>query len=111
FKGSGIVAVVVVPLKAALHEETVDGKRGHLSVAVTPAVYGVRDGGARTADYAAELKASRRSKGTSEIVMPGERGYRKKMEYERHGIPLARSIWDNTLKIASDLGVELPKLS
>jgi len=109
--GPVIGAVVGERLKEALAEGTGERKRGHLFVAIDPGAFGVRDGGARTADYAAELKASRRSKGTSEIVMPGERGYRKKMEYERHGIPLARSIWDNTLKIASDLGVEPPKLS
>jgi LDH2 family malate/lactate/ureidoglycolate dehydrogenase len=109
--GPVIGAVIGERLKEALAEGTGERKRGHLFVAIDPAAFGVRDSAARTAKYAAELKASRKSKGTSEIVMPGERGHRKKIDYERHGIPLARSIWDSTLKIASDLDIEPPKLS
>jgi len=109
--GPVIGAVLGERLKEALAEGTGERKRGHLFVAIDPGAFGVRDGAERTADYAAELKASRKSKATTEIVMPGERGHRKKMDYQRDGIPLARSIWDNTLKIANDLGVEPPKLS
>jgi L-2-hydroxycarboxylate dehydrogenase (NAD+) len=109
--GPVIGAVIGERLKEALAKGTGERKRGHLFVAIDPAAFGVRDSAARTAEYAAQLKASRKSKGTSEIVMPGERGHRKKIDYERNGIPLARSIWDNTLRIASDLDIAPPKLS
>jgi LDH2 family malate/lactate/ureidoglycolate dehydrogenase len=109
--GPVIGAVLGERLKEALAEGKGERKRGHLFVAIDPRAFGVGDNAARTAEYAAELKASRRSKGTTEIVMPGERGHRKKTDYQRHGIPLPKSVWDNTVKIANDLGVAPPKLS
>ena len=56
------------------------------------------------------LKSSRKAPGVAEIRMPGERGHRLKREAERNGITLLASIWSNTLKIATDLGVEPPRL-
>ncbi len=109
--GPVIGAVIGERLKEALAEGQGERKRGHLFVAIDPGAFGAADSGQRTADYVSELKASRKAKGVDEIVMPGERGSRKKSGYERSGIPLSLSIWENTLKIAKDLGVEPPPLS
>jgi LDH2 family malate/lactate/ureidoglycolate dehydrogenase len=42
--------------------------------------------------------------------MPGERGRQKKARYAKDGIPLDAAIWQNTLRIAGELGVAAPQL-
>jgi LDH2 family malate/lactate/ureidoglycolate dehydrogenase len=46
----------------------------------------------------------------AEIHMPGERGHRAKKQAMRNGLTLPASIWNNTLKIAGELGVDPPRL-
>jgi LDH2 family malate/lactate/ureidoglycolate dehydrogenase len=60
----------------------------------------------RIAAYLSELKSSRKAPGIAEILIPGERG-----QAIRTGISLPASIWNNTLKIAGELGVEPPQLA
>ena len=73
-------------LQKALAAGEGERKRGHLFVAINPGAFGDRETSAkRTSRYAAELKASRKAAGVSEIVMPGERGREKKRDTEiRH---------------------------
>jgi LDH2 family malate/lactate/ureidoglycolate dehydrogenase len=79
-------------------------------IAINPKAFGAAEHAQRTADYAVELKRSRKARPSDEIVMPGERGHQKKKIYARDGIPLLASVWENTKKIAQDLGVQAPKL-
>jgi len=109
--GPVIGAVIGEALREALASGEGERRRGHLFVAINPGAFGDAQASAEsTGRYVSELKKSRKAPGVSEIVMPGERGHSKKSQYARAGIPLDRAIWENTLKIAKDLGVETPRL-
>jgi LDH2 family malate/lactate/ureidoglycolate dehydrogenase len=109
--GPIIGGVIGKELQEALAAGEGERRRGHLFVAMDPGAFGDRGASAeRTARYAAELKTSRKAAGVSEIVMPGERGRKKKAQYAKDGIPLDAAIWQNTLRIASELGVAAPQL-
>jgi LDH2 family malate/lactate/ureidoglycolate dehydrogenase len=81
-----------------------------LFIAIDPNAFGATEHAERTAEYALELKRSRKSKPTNEIVIPGERSQNKREKYMRDGIPLLVSVWENTKKIAQDLGVQPPTI-
>jgi LDH2 family malate/lactate/ureidoglycolate dehydrogenase len=108
--GTVIDAAIGQRLREALAEGNAERRRGHLFIAMDPTAFGATDHAQRTADYAAELKASRKASPSDEIVMPGERGHKKKAAYSHSGIPLPAGVWENTKKIAQDLGVEAPAL-
>jgi LDH2 family malate/lactate/ureidoglycolate dehydrogenase len=109
--GPVIGAVIGAALQEALAAGEGERRRGHLFVAINPAAFGDAQASAEsTARYVSELKKSRKATGITEIVMPGERGHSKRSHYAQAGIPLDRTIWENTLKIAKDLGVEAPRL-
>jgi len=108
--GTVIDAAIGERLRAALAEGQGERRRGHLFIAIDPNAFGATDHAQRTADYAAELKRSRKARPTDEIVMPGERGHRKKEKYVRDGIPLPAAVWENTKRIAGELGVSAPQL-
>lgn len=109
--GPVIGGVIGAELQKALADGEGERKRGHLFVAINPGAFGEGETSAkRTARYAAELKASRKAAGVSSIVMPGERGREKKDRFTKIGIPLNVAIWQNTLRIAADLGVTAPAL-
>lgn len=97
-------------LRTALAESKGERSRGHLFVAIDPISFGANEHAQRTAAYAGELKRSRKARPSDEIVMPGERGHKKKARYAREGIPLPASVWENTKKIADNLGVKSPQL-
>jgi ureidoglycolate dehydrogenase (NAD+) len=98
-------------LQEALAAGEGERRRGHLFVAINPGAFCDAQASAEsTARYVSELKKSRKATGITEIVMPGERGHSKKSHYAQAGIPLDGAIWENTLKIAKDLGVEAPRL-
>lgn len=108
--GTMIDAAIGERLRAALAEDNGERSRGHLFIAIDPNAFGAENHAERTASYAAELKKSRKARNTAEIFMPGERGHAKKERYSREGIPLLKSVWENTKKIAQELGVEPPKI-
>jgi LDH2 family malate/lactate/ureidoglycolate dehydrogenase len=109
--GPIIGGVIGKELQEALAAGEGERRRGHLFVAMDPGAFGDRSASAeRTSRYAAELKTSRKAAGVSEIVMPGERGRQKKARYAKDGIPLDAAIWQNTLRIAGELGVAAPQL-
>jgi ureidoglycolate dehydrogenase (NAD+) len=105
-----IDAAIGERLRAALAQGNGERSRGHMFIAIDPLAFGAKEHAQRTAAYAAELKQSRKAQPSDEIVMPGERGHRKKNIYAREGIPLPVSVWENTKKIARDLGVRVPDL-
>lgn len=105
-----IGAAVGERLRAAIAEGNGERSRGHLFIAIDPKAFGALDQAERTAEYAAELKKSRKARPDDVIAMPGERGQQKRNAYLRDGIPLPASVWENTRKIAQDLGVPCPDL-
>ena len=108
--GTVIDAAIGERLRAALAEDNGERSRGHLFIAIDPNAFGATNHAERTASYGAELKKSRKARHAGKIFMPGERGHAKKEKYERDGIPLLVSVWENTKKIAADLGVKPPNI-
>ena len=105
-----IDAAIGERLRAALAENNGERSRGHLFIAIDPNAFGALTHAERTASYASELKKSRKARDSDVIFMPGERGHAKKEAYARTGIPLLKSVWENTKKIAQDLGVAPPNI-
>jgi LDH2 family malate/lactate/ureidoglycolate dehydrogenase len=60
---------------------------------------------ARMDAYIVEMKASELAPGFEEILMPGEIEYRKEAKQRKEGIVLGRSVVDEVLKTAGDLGI------
>ncbi|MGB7888302.1 MAG: Ldh family oxidoreductase, partial [Xanthobacteraceae bacterium] len=108
--GTAIDAAIGERLKSALAKGNGERERGHLFIAINPKAFGAVDHAERTAAYASELKRSRKAQPTDEIVMPGERGHARRRKYAREGIPMLVSVWENTKKIAREVGVEPPEL-
>ena len=105
-----IGAAIGEQLRAAIAEGNGERSRGHLFIAIDPKAFGALEQAERTADYARELKKSRKAHPADKIVIPGERGQQKKNAYARDGIPLPVSVWENTKKIAQELGVASPAI-
>lgn len=105
-----IGAAIGERLKAAIAAGNGERNRGHLFIATDPRAFGAFDQPERTADYARELKGSRKAKPGDRIAMPGERGQQKQKAFARDGIPLPVSVWENTRKIAAELGVSAPAI-
>jgi LDH2 family malate/lactate/ureidoglycolate dehydrogenase len=105
-----IGAAIGERLRAAVAADNGERSRGHIFIAIDPRAFGAGDQAERTAEYVAELKNSRKAQPTNAILMPGERGQQRKQAYVHDGIPLPVSVWENTKKIARDLGVSPPKL-
>lgn len=54
-----------------------------------------------------EIKSSPKAKGVEEIFLPGELEYRRKVIYEKEGIPLGKKVFDDLLSVGKKLGIEL----
>jgi L-2-hydroxycarboxylate dehydrogenase (NAD+) len=107
--GPLIGAVIGSELEGALAVGEGERRRGHLFIAIDPGAFGeARLNAERTATFLGEIKAGRKAAGVSEILVPGERNRRHRENALRHGVPILRSVWDNTLKLAADLGVAPP---
>jgi len=111
FSGPIIGAVLGSELEKALAAGEGERRRGHLFVALDPAAFGDPAVSAeRISRYAAELKRSRKAPGVDEIYLPGERGQRNRQRFEREGIPLDRAIWEHTVQIGREVGIETPSI-
>jgi LDH2 family malate/lactate/ureidoglycolate dehydrogenase len=109
--GPVIGATIGRELAQALAAGEGERRRGHLFVAIDPAAFGEAETNLRrTAAFLAEIKSGRKAIGSDEILIPGERGHRTKAAHLRDGVPLSPAVWENTLQIADDLGVEPPDL-
>jgi len=60
---------------------------------------------ARMDAYIVEMKSSELAPGFEEILMPGEIEFRKDAKQRKEGIVLSRSVVDEVLKTAGDLGI------
>lgn len=86
------------------------GDKGHFFIAVDPAAFGdpqaIRAAACR---YIAEIKASRKAPGVSEIRVSGERVAAERERSAKLGhVMMYEAIWRNTAKIAAELGVAMP---
>jgi LDH2 family malate/lactate/ureidoglycolate dehydrogenase len=109
--GPLIGAAIGEELQAALAAGEGERRRGHLFIAIDPAAFGEAELSAqRVAVFVGEIKGSRKAVGVSEILIPGERSRRRRDEALRNGVPILRSVWSNTLKIAQELGVTAPEI-
>ena len=59
----------------------------------------------RMGAFAAMLKASPTRPGFSEVLLPGELEHRREQEKRRHGVPLDRTVYDDLVTLAGELGV------
>jgi LDH2 family malate/lactate/ureidoglycolate dehydrogenase len=59
----------------------------------------------RMARLTAMIKASRLRPGFAEVLMPGELEHRREMEKRQHGVPLDRSVYEDLLALARELGI------
>ena len=121
-KGSGLglcVALLSGPLIGATigkalaevfeNPQQSTGARGHLFVALDPAAFGDFDTFCTAVrNYLDEIKSSRRAADAEEILIPGERGLRQREDSLQHGAVIYESVWENTTKLAAELGVTMP---
>jgi LDH2 family malate/lactate/ureidoglycolate dehydrogenase len=57
-----------------------------------------------------QAKSSRLASGFSEILMPGERGFREAERRRREGIPVPEKVWSDVSRLASARGVDISAL-
>ena len=87
------------------HERT----RGHLFIAVDPAVFVEPTEFRRAVSaYLQDIKTSKKAPGFEEILVPGERGLRQRDESLEKGALIYESVWENTTKLAHEYGVSMP---
>ena len=56
--------------------------------------------------YLAEVKGSRLAPGFEEILIPGERSYRRRREQLEKGVYVADGVWNSVARVARELGIE-----
>lgn len=96
-------------LEAIERPGPLSGTRGHLFLAIDPAAFGPPEAfRAAAGAYVGAIKRSRRAPGAAEIVVPGERGARRRERGLKAGVPIYESVWRNTAKLAAELGVAMP---
>ena len=121
-KGFGLglcVALLAGPLTGGAAGRGLDGwheagepahSRGHLFLAVDPAVFGEPEAFLRAVDaYLDEIRGSRRAPGIDRIRIPGERSYATRRDSERNGVLILEESWTRLLEHAGRLDVELPE--
>lgn len=81
-----------------------------LTVAIDPAAFTDPDQYKRDIDKTVvALKSLPTAEGTDEILVPGERGDRIRVERDRDGIPLAPGTWAALLEISAEHGIDMPE--
>lgn len=87
-----------------------DGKEGQFFMVIDPAIFGDRDEFLQRIDeQIAQTKSSERLPGVNEILVPGERGQRRRRDLLTRGaVPLGDVTWQTVEKTAAELGVTPP---
>lgn len=106
---SGLVANPIVP---SYHSGTKEGKRHRqnaflLAVDIT-AFLPLAEFTATIDDTVDAIKSLPPADGTSEILVPGERGRRSHAERAASGVPLGAKVWRELSEIATSLDVPVP---
>jgi LDH2 family malate/lactate/ureidoglycolate dehydrogenase len=107
--GPIIGALIGEPLLAASKIAGEAPRRGHLFIAIDPGAFG--DSVTCLAlihRHLDQIKSSRKAPGVTEIRIPGERSLRRRRESLVSGIELPKRVWEHTLEIARELGVDAP---
>ncbi|MSO92533.1 MAG: Ldh family oxidoreductase [Rhodospirillales bacterium] len=88
------------------------GPKGHLFMAIDPAAFGDPDSFRKgVSAYVTEVKSSRKAPGVKEIRVPGERSFAERERSLKRGtVEIDPVLWENTIKLAGELGVALPSL-
>ena len=60
----------------------------------------------RVDSYIRQVKSTRPSDESTEVLMPGERGFREQDHRLQDGIPVSQEVWDAVIDIATELGVD-----
>lgn len=83
--------------------------KGHLFLAINPACFGDPAAFRRSAsEYIDEIKQSRKAPGVTDIRIPGERAFATREASLRDGVSIYEVVWNNTAKLAAELGVAMP---
>ncbi|MCL4535489.1 MAG: Ldh family oxidoreductase [Bacteroidetes bacterium] len=84
---------------------------GHFFIALDPSVLMPPDEFKQRVDtLAQQMKSSRLAKGVSKIYMPGEPEWEKYETNMANGVPVLPKVWENSAKIAAELGVKVPSV-
>jgi LDH2 family malate/lactate/ureidoglycolate dehydrogenase len=106
---SGLAGNPIVP---AYHAGTAEGRRHRQNgflLAIDVAAFLPLDEFTATIDDTVDaIKALPPATGTSEILVPGERGRRSAAERAAAGIPLGPKVWRELTEIATGLDVPVP---
>ena len=106
---SGLVANPIVP---AYHSGTKEGRRHRQNgfiLAIDVSAFLPPEEFTATIDETVDaIKALPPGEGTSEVLVPGERGRRSERDRRQTGIPLGAKVWRGLTEIASGLGVAVP---
>lgn len=57
-----------------------------------------------------QAKSSRLAPGFTEILMPGERGFREEQKRRKEGIPVHEKVWERVKKAVEPLGIDADRL-
>ena len=90
------------PAKAAI--------KGHLFLAVDPAAFGDANAFRRAASaHIRAIKQSRKAPGASAILIAGDRSFAERdRSLARGSVPMFELIWQQTAKLAGEIGVAMP---
>ena len=106
---SGLAANPIVP---SYHAGTKEGRRhrqnGFLLAIDVAAFLPIEEFTATIDDTVDAIKSLPPAEGTSEILVPGERGRRSQAERSAAGIPLGPKIWRELAEVATSLDVPVP---
>lgn len=115
-KGAGLSLMIEVMTSLLISNPAVTGALAGGKGAMNGAALAIRiDAFTNPAVFAAQLaelvgalKALPTAPGTSEILMPGERGFRMAAERAEQGIPIASGTLERLAALAAKLGVAIP---
>jgi len=86
--------------------------KGHLFLAIDPACFGDPSSFRRLAGaYIAEVVNSRKATGVAAIRIPGDRAFAARDRSMREGVEIYEVVWQNTQKLAAELGVPMPAVT
>ena len=57
-----------------------------------------------------QAKSSRLAPGFTEILMPGERGFREEQKRRKEGIPVHEAVWERVKKVVEPLGIDADRI-
>ncbi len=85
--------------------------KGDFMIAIDPSAFvSPKEFRARVGGYVAEIKASKKAPGATEIMIPGEPEREERKRRLREGIPIADEVWSELERLAKELGVDLKSL-